>query len=135
MSATTQASLPSEQTEHPHVVRTVDVLGGEPRVVGSRVPVRQVLQLSEAGLRAEEIAAEYPPLTLGQVYDALSYAYDHPEEIAHYEERQNIRAVMRRQDLVLVGHRLMPRNRLEPGTILSDTPFYTWETLPSDREG
>ena len=43
--------------------------------------MRIIAQNWRAGLSPEEIQAEYPHLTLAQVFDALSYAQDHPEEI------------------------------------------------------
>ena len=40
---------PIERTEHPHVVKSADTLGGEPRVEDSRIPVRR---FSPTGRRA-----------------------------------------------------------------------------------
>ena len=40
------------------------------------------------GLSPEELVKEFPHLTLAQVYDALSYYYDHQEEIER-ELREN----------------------------------------------
>ena len=56
MTATIKPPAPVERTEHPHIVRSADTLGGEPRVEGTRIPVRQILQIFEAGTPAEEIA-------------------------------------------------------------------------------
>jgi hypothetical protein len=44
--------------------------------------VQDVYALSEIhGLDAEAIAEQLPPLTLGQVHAALSYYFDHREQI------------------------------------------------------
>lgn len=64
-----------------HIQRTPDVCGGKPRIAGRRITVAHVaVAHEEAGLDAEAIAAEYD-LTLGQVHAALSYYYDHRDEI------------------------------------------------------
>jgi len=68
-------------TEHAHVACAKGVCGGEPVIRGTRVAVRVIAQNWRAGLTPEEIQAEYQHLTLAQVFDALSYAEDHPEEM------------------------------------------------------
>jgi len=73
--------------EHPYVARERGVCGGEPVVRDTRVAVRVIAQNWRAGLSPEEILAEYPHLTLAQVFDALSYAEDHPEEMDALIER------------------------------------------------
>ena len=85
------------------------------------------------GKSPETIAGEYG-LTVAQVHDALSYAYDQPDEIAFYEGENRIRTVMRKQDLVLIGDRLVPRRRLAEIEVPAGTPVYTWETLPEELE-
>ena len=67
--------------EHPYVARVKGVCGGEPVIRGTRIAVRIVAQNWRAGWSPEEIQAEYPHLTLAQIFDALSYAQDHAEEI------------------------------------------------------
>lgn len=66
---------------HPYVTRVKGFCGGEPVIRGTRVAVRLIAQNWRAGLSPEEIHAEYPHLTLAQVFDALSYAEDYPEEM------------------------------------------------------
>jgi uncharacterized protein (DUF433 family) len=51
-------------------------------VAGTRVRVQDVYALSEIhGLGAEAIAEQLPPLTLGQIHAALSYYFDHRDQI------------------------------------------------------
>jgi len=51
-------------------------------VAGTRVRVLDVYALSELqGLSPDDIVAAMPHLTLGQVYAALGYYFDHREEI------------------------------------------------------
>ncbi len=72
-----------ERTEHPHIIRDPEVLGGEPTIDGTRTSVRHVVLLYRAGQEPEEIARTYH-LLLGEVYDAISYYYDHENEISRY---------------------------------------------------
>jgi uncharacterized protein (DUF433 family) len=58
-------------TEHRYIVRDDTILGGEPIVVGTRTPVRAVVELWRLGVTPEEISAHLPHLTLAQVFDAL----------------------------------------------------------------
>lgn len=58
--------------------------GGQPRayVSGTRVRVQDIVCDSEGlGLTPDEIVANLPHLTLGQVHAALSYYFDHQDEI------------------------------------------------------
>ncbi len=73
----------STRTEYSHIVRTPDVCGGESRIDGHRIRVRDIVAARDlGGLTPEEIAASvYPGLTLAQVYTALAYYEDHHDEI------------------------------------------------------
>ena len=77
-------------TEHRYIVRDDDILGGEPIVVGTRVPVRAVVELWRLGAAPEEIPTHLPHLTLAQVFDALSYYADHQDEIQRYSDRNQV---------------------------------------------
>src|SRR5262249_61258677 len=79
MTATVKTKAPIQRTEHPHIVKSEDIIGGTPRVEGTRFSVLQVLWWSQSGLTPEYVIENFPPLTLAQYYDALSYAYDHPD--------------------------------------------------------
>jgi uncharacterized protein (DUF433 family) len=72
-----------ERTSHPYIVRDPMLYGGEPIVEGSRTVVRHIILEFQEGRDPEEIAASHH-LTLAQVYDAISYFYDHEDEINHY---------------------------------------------------
>lgn len=51
-------------------------------IVGTRVGVQDIYAQAEVyGKSAEQIAESLPDLTLGKVHAALSYLYDHREEI------------------------------------------------------
>lgn len=69
------------QTEHPHVVKNPEIRGGKAVIAGTRIPVWLLVANTQDGISPDEIDAAYPELTLAQIHDALSYYYDHPEEI------------------------------------------------------
>ncbi|MCZ7571448.1 MAG: DUF433 domain-containing protein [Ardenticatenaceae bacterium] len=71
-------------TEHPHIIRMEGVRGGEPVVPGTGISVHTIVERFRLGETPEQIAGTYPVLTLAQVYAALSYYYDHPQEIEAY---------------------------------------------------
>ena len=68
------------KTEHPHIVRLEGVCGGEPIIDGLRVAVRHVVTLHRRGETIVEIA-EALGITEAQVFHALSYFFDHKDEI------------------------------------------------------
>ena len=74
-------STDSAGVVHPYVTRDVAIQGGRPVIIGTRFPISSIVQNHRRGLSAEEILREFPQLTPAQVYDALSYYYDHLEEI------------------------------------------------------
>jgi uncharacterized protein (DUF433 family) len=75
------ASIEKSQVAHPHVSRDVGIQGGRPVIRGTRFPVSSIVQNHRRGLSVDEVLREFPHLTPAQVYDALSYYYDHQEEI------------------------------------------------------
>lgn len=64
-----------------------DVLGGDPRLDGTRIGVIHVYRRYEDGETPEEIAADYDGVTVADVHTALAYAFDNPEEMRAIEER------------------------------------------------
>lgn len=63
------------------IERTDDVLGGEPRIAGTRVGVLDVHELVAGGDSTPADVADQFDLSLGQVYAALAYYHDHPDEM------------------------------------------------------
>jgi uncharacterized protein (DUF433 family) len=78
------SSRPGLGTEHPHIVRLEGIRGGEPVIKGTGISVRTIVERTRLGDKPEQIVEDYPHLTLAQVYDALSYYYEHPQEIEQY---------------------------------------------------
>ena len=77
-----QISLnPKATTDHPHITRTPGVCGGRPVVRGTRIPVKVLVRYHQMGYTSTEILSGHAGLTPAQLYDALSYYYDHQAEI------------------------------------------------------
>jgi uncharacterized protein (DUF433 family) len=65
-----------------HIAIAAGYCGGKPHIAGHRIKVQHIAAWHEqAGKSPDEIVAEYPGLTLADVYAALAYYYDHREEI------------------------------------------------------
>jgi uncharacterized protein (DUF433 family) len=69
------------EKKHIYIERKKGVCGGEPVVVGTRISVSLIVEMERIGHSVDEIITMYPHITHAQVYDALSYYYDHKEEI------------------------------------------------------
>lgn len=66
---------------YPHIVKAPGYCGGKAAIDRTRVRVNNVAFLHKEGKTADEILVEYPDLTPAQVHAALTYYYDHREEI------------------------------------------------------
>lgn len=77
-------------TEFAHIVATPGIVGGEPRISGTRIRVRDVVAARDLqAATPEEIATTYyPHLSLAQVYAALAYYEDHRSEIDALKEAE-----------------------------------------------
>jgi uncharacterized protein (DUF433 family) len=65
-----------------HIEKTPDVCGGSARIAGHRVRVLDVVVWHELrGYAADEIVAMFPGITLADVHAALTYYFDHRQEI------------------------------------------------------
>jgi uncharacterized protein (DUF433 family) len=78
-------------TEYAHIVCTLGIVGGEPRIADTRIRVRDVVLARDVqALTPEEIAATiFPQLSLAQVYAALAYYEDHRDEIDSLQRRED----------------------------------------------
>ena len=82
------------------IVRDEEILGGEPRIDGTRVGVRHVASSVVDQGRSPAYVADQLDLSLAAVYEALSYYYSHVDEIRE-AERANEAAAERARDLSL----------------------------------
>ena len=72
----------ADKMDHPYIVSHKDYCGGSPVIKGTKFPVRSIVNyVLRQGISPEEMVREFSHLTLAQVYDALSYYYDHKEAI------------------------------------------------------
>lgn len=85
------------RTEHIYVEKKHGICGGEPVIVGTRIPVRVLYKRVSSGDTIETIHHSYPQLTPAQIYDALSYCYDHIDEIADYIQEEESSYCQREQ--------------------------------------
>ena len=134
MATTAKAQPQTERTEHPHVVKTPGILGGEPRVEDTRISVLQIFGMVTGGMTIDEITTGWPSLSPAQIYDAVSYAYDHPDDMAHHRHRHKLRTIMKEDDMVMVNSVLYSRERLRPEDVPAGAIVYTWETLPKQED-
>ena len=75
-------SVQQAQVGHPHIECKPGFAGGSPVIAGTKFPVRSVVgYVLKFGMTPEELVREFPNLTLGGIYDALSYYYDNKDEI------------------------------------------------------
>ena len=70
------------------ITRDEDVLGGEPRIDGTRIGVRHVAARVIDGGQSPAHVADQLDVSLAAVYESLSYYYDHIEEMRELE-REN----------------------------------------------
>jgi uncharacterized protein (DUF433 family) len=73
-----------KQTIHSYITSNPKICGGEPIIIETRISVRLIVELENAGKSVDEIVAMYPHITHAQVHDALSYYYDNKEEIDQF---------------------------------------------------
>jgi uncharacterized protein (DUF433 family) len=96
-----------------HIEITPGMAGGKPCIAGHRITVHDIAVWHERmGLSADEIAVEYN-LTLGDIYAALAYYFDHREEVDRQIAEDGLFAeTLRQQSPSLVKQKLL---RLQEG--------------------
>ncbi|MFB6141410.1 MAG: DUF433 domain-containing protein [Halosimplex sp.] len=82
------------------IVRTEGVLGGDPRIDGTRVGVLHVYELVVEGDYPPVDVADQLDISLGAVYSALAYYYEHPDEMRELR-RENEAAMEQLRDEAL----------------------------------
>lgn len=71
----------------PEIVRTEDVLGGDPRIEESRIGVYHVYQRYVEADDSPEAIATSLDISVADVHAALAYAFSNPDEIREIEAR------------------------------------------------
>lgn len=71
-----------KQVFHPYITMDKSISKGSPIIVGTRTRVLDiVIEYEYLGSTPDEIVDAHPHLTLPQVHDALSFYYEHSEEL------------------------------------------------------
>jgi uncharacterized protein (DUF433 family) len=94
------------RTEHPHIVMTPGYCGGRPRIDGTRLSVEFIVKQIATGDTPIDIADSYPDgyVTAAAVYDALSYYYDHKDEIDTAIEEHSLEKAIERGEIEIGEH-------------------------------
>ena len=71
--------MPTTETRYEHIVLDD---GRVPRIVGTTMTVSELVTAQKAyGWSPDELAFQFPHLTLGQIHSALAYYWDHQQEL------------------------------------------------------
>ena len=98
----------AKKIKYPYIVRRKGVRRGVPVIEGTGIQVMDIaVRYHLLGNPSDEILAAYPDLTLSQIYDALSYYYDHKEEMD--KEWKNS---LKRVDEIKKGHKSILEKKL-----------------------
>ena len=75
-------SMSAKQIRHPYITIDKKVRNGEPVISGTGIRILDVaIRYEIMGMSAEDIIVSFPHLNLSQVHDALSYYYEHKNEV------------------------------------------------------
>jgi len=78
-----------------NIVRSDDVMGGDPRIEGRRISVLQVADMVLDAGNSPEHVADQLGISLAEVHAALAYYYDRPDEVEAIRDRhERIEAVL-----------------------------------------
>ena len=85
-----------------HIEITPGTCGGKPRIAGHRIRVQDIVLWTEEGRSADEIVADFPQLSLADVYAALAYYHDHREQIDQdiREDEEFFEQIKKKQSLL-----------------------------------
>ena len=82
--------LQEASEQYPHIAIDAEILGGTPRVAGTRIPVYMVLDAVEYYGALEGALKSYPQLSLEQVKEAVGFAGTVLEHPVDYEPEASI---------------------------------------------
>ena len=105
----------------PESLPLIEHTDGVIRVGGTRVTLETVVEAFNEGATAEEIAAQYPSLNLGDVYATITYYLRHRADVDAYVQRQEQQAEavrhenLTRSDQNGIRERLLARRKAQFG--------------------
>ena len=83
-----EQALTIENTNHPFIVKNMDICGGSPIIHGTRTRVIDIaIEYEILGHSPDEIIRSHPHLNLPQVHDALSFYYENRDELDQKAEQ------------------------------------------------
>jgi uncharacterized protein (DUF433 family) len=72
----------NKMERYPHIVQDPETCFGQPCIKGTRIRVLDIaIEYERMGRSPGQIAEAHPGLSLAQVHAALTYYYEHVEEI------------------------------------------------------
>src|SRR4030067_655589 len=75
-------SIAAKQIRHPYITADKKIRSGEPVISGTSIRVLDVaIRYEVMGMSPEDIITVFPHLNLSQIHDALSYYYEHKNEM------------------------------------------------------
>ena len=95
------------QTLAGHIVHDAEICGGEPRIRGTRITVRTIVESIRLYHADEPVLLAFPDLTPTALNAALVYYVEHSEEIEQYIREH----AMAEQDTMDVRQVLQPSRR------------------------
>jgi uncharacterized protein (DUF433 family) len=95
------------------------VMNGEPFCYGTRLTVRQLLELRRNGYTLVDLLKDYPELRLLGVAAAYAYAADHRE---HYAEFFDADGSLAGPGYTAEEARVLPESLRIPGIVVKGTP-------------
>lgn len=69
------------KSEHLYIEKDPAKYEGKAVIKGTRIPAASIINHYRSGMSVEEILEGYPSISPAQLFDALSYYFDHKEEI------------------------------------------------------
>ena len=74
--------MSSPRLHSSYIVQDEGICGGQPRIAGTRLKVQHIfLEYKRLGWSPDQICDAHPGIKLAQVHAAISYYYDHKEEL------------------------------------------------------
>ena len=88
-----------KKMKHPYITIDSKISGGQPVIRNTRIKVLDIaIRYELMGMSADSIIDEYPYLRLEQVYDALSYYYEHKDMFdSKFREDQSFLIQLKKQ--------------------------------------
>jgi uncharacterized protein (DUF433 family) len=106
------ANMQSVPTAEPkmRIAASPGVCGGKPCVAGTRIRVQDIYVWHELqGRSADEIVSGFPQLTMADVYAALSYFWEHREDILRQmADEELLAAELKARSPSLLREKLQP---------------------------